>query len=142
MNSTVDLLREIYDGYLQALKECETKYKPTDGVLGFGHSIKDDPCHGQFDAGIGKVIDEAVSADPSSEEAEAAIRFLFSHDPARYPVSAGLMLCAAERYSLKLIPFLSKEAAQALFREYDRKYKRWERLPVQREVWKALKSGS
>lgn len=141
MYNAVILLQGIFDNYRETLKACAARYKPGDGIFGIGHSIKDDPCHKQFDDAVSAAVDEIALAEPVSEETEEAIRFLFSQgkDPS-YPAVAQLMLFAEERHILRLIPFLSDPAAQKLFREYKERYKTWERLPAQREVFKALKA--
>ncbi|MCQ2458258.1 MAG: hypothetical protein MJ142_05935 [Clostridia bacterium] len=141
MYSAVLVLRQVYDQYRVNLDECAKKYKPGEGLFGIGHSIKDDPCHKVFDTEVSGAVDEIVARNPSSEETEEAVRFLFSQGKNNvYPVAAQLMLFAEERHILRMIPLLSDEAALRIYKEYAACYKRWERLPVQKEVYKALKA--
>ena len=138
-----DLLIELEQAFLdyrKALEECEKKYRPTDGLLGFGRSIKDDPCHGQMDERVQKTVAEICSATPSSQDAERAVRMLLARDDmSSWPPSAQLMLRALERHTIPLIPFLSPGTAAALLKKCDARYKRWDRFPAQKEVFKALK---
>ena len=141
MEELLAALEQAIEDYRTALKECETKYRPTDGLLGFGHSIKDDPCHEQVDERIGRIVAEMQATDPSPQDAErAALMLLARDDASAWPVSAQFMLRALERHCIPLIPFLPSEAANVLLKKYNARYKRWDRLPAQVEVYKALKA--
>ncbi len=141
MEELLAALEQAIEDYRTALKECETKYRPTDGILGFGHSIKDDPCHEQADQCVGRITAQIRDARPSPQEAErAALMLLARDDAAAWPASAQWMLRAIERHCISLVPFLSREAAKTLLKKYDARYKRWERFPAQEQVYKALKS--
>lgn len=134
-------LEQAFTDYRRALEACQKKYRPTDGLLGFGHSIKDDPCHAQVDERVEKAVAGICRANPSPEEAERAAQMLLARDDApTWPTSAQLMLRALERHCIPLVPFLSREAAGALLKKYDARYKRWDRFPAQKEVFKALKA--
>ena len=141
MEELLTALERAFEDYRTALKECDKKYRPTDGLLGFGHSIKDDPCHAQVDERIERITAEIRDADPSPQDAErAALMLLARDDVSSWPVSAQLMLRALERHCIPLIPSLSPETADALLKKYDDRYKRWDRFPAQKEVYKALKA--
>ena len=120
MEELLAALAQAIEDYRTALKECETKYRPTDGLLGFGHSIKDDPCHGQVDERVEKIVAEIHDADPSPQDAEkAALMLLARDDVTSWPISAQFMLRALERHSIPLIPSLSPETANALLKKYN-----------------------
>ncbi len=125
--------------YRQDLEEYARKSKPTDGLLGFGHSLKDDPCHDRFDERVKEAIDGIIAASPAPAEASRTVKMLLRDDIQAWPVAAQWMMRAIERHILPLIPFLSPDSAAAFHKEYAARYKPWERLPVQQEVFKALK---
>ena len=141
MEELLTALEQAIEDYRTAMKECEKKYRPTDGLFGFGHSIKDDPCHAQVDERVEKIAAEIRDAGPSPQDAERAVLMLLARDdtPA-WPVSAQFMLRALERHCITLIPFLSSETAYGFLKKYDARYKRWDRFPAQVEVYKALKA--
>ena len=56
-----------------------------------------------------------------------------------WPLAAEWMLRAVERHALPLIPFLARETAESLRRAYAARYKPWDRLPAQKEVYRALR---
>ena len=125
--------------YRQDLEEYARKSKPTDGLLGFGHSLKDDPCHERFDERVKEAVDGIISASPTPEAAKQTVSILLRSDTQSWPLAAQWMLRAIERHILPLIPFLSPDASAAFQKEYAARYKPWDRLPVQREIYKALK---
>ena len=134
-------LEQAFSDYRQDLDNYQRTHRPTEGLLGFGRSIKDDPCHERLDERVGKSVGEMCGLAPSPEDAERAVRLLlFRPDFETWPLSAQWMLRAVERHSLPLIQYLSPESAAAIYREYGDRYRRWERLPVQKTILKALKS--
>ena len=132
-------LEQAFTIYRQDLEICVRKSRPTDGLLGFGHSLKDDPCHERFDEKIKAAADGIAAASPSPEDAARAVKTLLEHELSSWPLAAQWMLRAIERHSLPLIPFLAPDTAQVLLKEYAARYKRWDRLPVQQEIYQALK---
>ncbi len=132
-------LDQAFTIYRQDLENYARKSKPTDGLLGFGRALKDDPCHDRFDERVKEAVDGIRAGSPSPENASLAVRALLRDDMASWPLAAQWMLRAIERHSLSLIPFLTPEAAAVFFREYAARYKPWDRLPVQQEIYRALK---
>ena len=132
-------LEQAFAKYRQELEEFSRKSKPTDGLLGFGRSLKDDPCHDRFDGRVREAVDGICAASPTPEDAEKTVSLLLRYDARGWPLAAQWMLRAMERHALPLIPFLAPEAAAVFQKEYAARYKAWERLPAQQEVFKALK---
>ena len=134
-------LRQALEDYRQDLEACERRLKPTDGLLGFGHSLKDDPCHERLDERLKEAVRGICALPPPPEAAEEAVRFLLlSSDPSAWPLAAQWMLRVAERHAIPLIPYLPSGAAQEILRQYTARYRPWDRLPAQKEVCKALKN--
>ena len=141
MEELLAALAQAFADYRRELEECRKASRPTDGLLGFGRSEKDDPCHDRFYARVGKATEALVALRPSPEAARRAAELLLARDDlASWPRSARYMLQAAERHFLPLIPFLAPEDAAAIREKYTARYKRWERLPVQEQLLKALKA--
>ncbi|MBQ7656512.1 MAG: hypothetical protein IJI53_07730 [Clostridia bacterium] len=141
MEELLSALEQAFADYRQDVDKYEQKRKPTDGLLGFGHSLKDEACHEKLDECVDKIVGEICQARPSPADAKRAVSLLLSRDDLpSWPLAAQWMLHAIERHSLPLIPFLSPESAAAFAKEYAARYKPWERLPAQKEVYKALKA--
>ena len=133
-------LDQVFARYRQDLEDYRKKSSPMDGLLGFGHPLGRDYCHDRLDEGIAGIVQEMGRDMPGQEKVEAVVRRLLMHDAREWPDAAEWMLRAAERHTLPLIPFLSAEAARALCVEYAARYRPWDRLPAQKEVYKALKA--
>ena len=134
-------MEQAFSDYRQAIAAYEKKRKPTDGLLGFGHSLQDEACHEKLDERVEQVVSDICRLHPAPGDAEQAVKLLLAReDMPAWPLAAQWMLRALERHSLPLIPFLSRETAQALLKRYAAAYKPWDRLPVQKQVFKALKA--
>lgn len=142
MEELLDALEQAYTRYRQDIETYERKSKPTDGLLGFGRSLKDDACHERFDERIAEAVSAICGSKPAPEAAERAVRALIAReDTDTWPIAAQWMLRAVERHSMPLLAYLSPEAANALSRQYASRYKPWDRLPAQKQVLKALKAA-
>ena len=141
MDDPIALLEAVYQSYRKDLETAILKQRPADGLFGIGSSIERDPCHDRFDAQILALITQVSASDPSSDLARQLLQILLIHpDLAQWHVSAQWMLRAAERHALLLIPSLNAQDAAELVKQYDSQYKRWDRLPAQKDVYKALKA--
>ena len=134
-------LSQAFTDYRRDVENYEQKRKPTDGLFGFGHSLQNDACNDCFDKSVEQAVTGLVNAGPSSEDAERAIRILFSQDMQTWPLAAQWMLRAVERHGIPLVPFLTPAAAAVLQKEYAGRYRPWERLPVQKQLLQALKKA-
>lgn len=140
MKDYPDEVRRAFRSYRTALEEAERKRKPTDGLLGFGRALKDDPCHEVLDREILTIVDEAAISELSAEIAASIVEaLLFPESAPPWPLSAQWMLRAEERHALKLIPFVAEGDAADLAGRYASKYRPWDRLPAQKAVLQELK---
>ena len=135
-------LEQAYVLYREELDECLKKRKPTDGLLGFGRTVGDEPCHDRLDERLAQAVAEICRLVPSPGEAGRAVRTLLRDDLSSWHPAAQWMLRAAERHAIGLIPFLDAADAKKLLAEYNSRYKRWDRLPAQKKVFQALKDRS
>ena len=98
MDELMAALEQAFADYLQDLENYEKKRKPTDGLLGFGHSLQNDPCHERLDHRVEDIIRQMCVLSPVSKEAEQAVRRLLLHEDAKWPLAAQWMLRALERH--------------------------------------------
>ena len=139
MEEMLAALEKAFDDYGTDLEKAAKKQKVTDGLFGFGHSLKDDACHDRLDEKVSETVSDIIKRGPSPGEAERAVRTLLASREERFPREAARwMLRAVERHALKLIPFLDRSAAGKIMSEYTRRYRPWDRLPAQKEVLRAL----
>ncbi len=138
--SLLEDLKEVYRLYRQEVDECLKKQRPTDGLFGLGHSLASDVCHDRFDQRLADTVQALLETELTEPKAEAAVKTILEPPCDReWPQAAQWMLRAAERHVLKLIPFLSAESAGRFAREYACRYKPWDRLPAQKQIYQALK---
>ena len=119
---------KIYDSYFEKALAAEKNRKPTDGMFGIGKKPGDDPCHTEF----------AASAPDSAAVSELLAYMYGIPKEHQDPKSVYWMLIAVHGLTAELIPRLGRDEAAVLYREYGAAYRRWERLPVQQQVYRAL----
>lgn len=133
----------LYDTYLSEALRVEQARKPGEGIFGIGKKPSDDPCHDRFISDLGAMLDDFCRSQPASSDVSAVLKLIF-RAPKEHPepTSAYWVLIAAQKLALPLIPLLTLPDAAALVSEYAATYKRWERLPVQKQIYLALKQAS
>ena len=133
-------LEQAFADYRRDLERYEQKKNPLGGLFGVGSSLKDDSCHDRLDERIEKTVGEMSALPPSPEDAARGVGILLKpQDGTPWPLAAEWMLRAIERHTLPLVPFLAPEAAESFRRDYAARYKPWDRLPKQKEVYRALR---
>ncbi len=143
MEEWMTALETAFEEYGRELEASEKKQRVTDGLFGFGRSLKDDACHDRLDERVEEAVRGICAQGPGPEDAERAVRLLLFQRADRFgQVSAQWMLRAVERHALPLIPFLDAPDAGRLLKDYSARYRPWDRLPAQKQVFEALKAAS
>ena len=127
-----------YEAYLKEAEALEAAAKPWDGLLGFGARPADHPCHTQFLDALVQILREA-GGSLTPEEA-LAVANLVVEAPRQHtsPVSIYWTLVAAHGALLPVIPQLKIADRAELLSRYQAAYPRRTRLPVQKQVIRAL----
>ncbi len=131
-------LQAIYQDYIGQAAAALQNASTFDGLWGFGNDPKKDPCHVKFYETVDHYIDTLVQGCPPEEAFQAAdwiIRTPLLHE------NQAVYWCmiAVHGPCKKLIPLLTPGQCAQLCRVYDDSYLRRDRLPVQQELYKALK---
>ncbi|MBQ6528489.1 MAG: hypothetical protein IJI38_08195, partial [Clostridia bacterium] len=95
MQELLAALEKAFQDYREDLEKAQRRTKPTDGLLGFGRSLKDDACHDRFDERIEEAVASLCTLPPSPEDADKAVRMLLLQERMDLPLSAEWMLRAA-----------------------------------------------
>ena len=132
----MEALRRIYEEYGQKLARVKAQASPASGLFGTYSEVKNAPCHQEFYDGVGAWVEAFLQTGPDEEAVFRAAEWILRgaegrEDPWFY--------IAAQGHALALIPLLSPAHRQQLLLRYGEAYPRHMRLPVQREIWKALK---
>ena len=135
----IDSLQALYDGYLKEAIQVEKNRKPGEGIFGIGKKPSDDPCHDRFAANVKKWLEAFGEEEPDSAEIREVLSLIYQAPKKNPdPKSSFWMLIAVQSLTKELIPQLNTADAAALCVEYGTVYKRWERLPVQKQILDAL----
>ena len=136
-------IEQLYQRYLEQAVRAEQDRRPGDGLFGIGKKPADDPCHTQFIEALQTAMQEYAAQEPDPAELREILSFVFRIPTEhREPASAYWMLLAAHGTVRSLIPLLAPADAAALSEGYGKLYRRWERLPVQQDVFKALRQAA
>lgn len=136
-------VEKLYDDYISKVRKIEQQMKPTDGLLGFGRKISDDPCHESFAEELQDILEEYEKTSPGSDEVKEVLRFIFGI-PLKYEDSDSIywMLNAVHSLTLGLTGFLSADDASEILEEYKNNYPRSKRLPAQKKLIRLLEKAS
>lgn len=135
-------VRRLYENYLEQVKEVERTRRFGEGLLGFGTSTANHPCHDEFAREAEKLLEEFSAQRPESSAVRAVLEFIF-FEPLEHidGKSAYWMLLAVHGMTYRLIRRLEPADAEALWAEYRKAYPRRVRLPAQENVLEALDAG-
>lgn len=136
-------LNMLYERYLDEAEEVERNRKPGEGIFGIGKKPSDDPCHDRFVARLGAWMERLLESKPDSATVRDVLRVVYTA-PKKHPqpASAYWVLIAVQSLTKDLIPCLCQADAAELTEEYNKTYKRWERLPVQKQILDGLKNAA
>ena len=136
-------IRSLYQEYLDAAERVERERKPGDGLFGLGKKPSDDPCHERFTTALETALRDFAAPGPDSRQVREVLAHIYEAPVEhREPASAYWMLNAVHGFTLELIERLSTEDAAALLARYAEAFPRRERLPVQQQVYTALKRAA
>ena len=139
----MEALREIYADYARDVEALEKTRKPTEGMLGIGRKPGDDPCHDKFFSRVGAVTEEMAGADLEDGELAGIMDMVLTEEKrTALPSYAHWMLLAVHRHLIPLIPRLTPKEAGRLLEGYAAAYPRFKRLPIQKDVIKALQKAA
>ncbi len=136
-------LGEIYAAYLGEVEQLERSRKYGEGIFGLKGGPGDSPCHDRFAETLHGFYESFAAGKPDS----AAVRELMEYvctapieNP--QPLTGYWMLIAVQSLTQPLIGLLEAGDARALAELYEKSYRRFERMPVQVELIKALRAAS
>ena len=132
-------LREIYETYTQTVAKIMANASAFDGIWGWGDDPKKNPCHMEFYEAVEQYLRRLLESQPSEtalfEAADWIIRTAADH---RGTATYWYMF-AVHGLCRDLVPLLTPEHCASLRDFYDDQYPRFDRMPVQKELYKSLK---
>ena len=138
----LEQLKERYRQYDEEANLVRKKASPADGLFGFGNDPKNHPCHEMFYEDIGKWTKAFLETRPDARDALAAARFLIEAPKTCGSRESYWMMYAAQGWCRELVCRLDAEGCGKLRDVFDDLYPKRDRMPVQQELYKALKKGT
>lgn len=129
-----------YAAYLAGMEDALRSGRSIDGLFGLGRNVTAEQCQDAFVAALNAAVDGFIASEPEPQDVRDAVRFIMAqaHEH-RKSQSAYWMLLASHALAIPLVGLLSAEDARSLREYFEGEYPRRERLPVQKELLKALK---
>ena len=133
-------LKKLTENYISETDALLANRKFGEGMFGMADSARNSPIHMEYYNAVEAIIKEGLAGSLDSATADETVQFLLTAEEA-FPCStlASWMLVAIQNHALPLIPLMSKEKREELFTWFNKHVPRLQRLPVQREIIKALK---
>ena len=138
----LEQLKERYRQYDEEATLVRKKASPADGLFGFGNDPKNHPCHELFYEDIGKWTKAFLETRPDAADALTAARFLIEAPKTRASRESYWMMYAAQGWCRELVSRLDADGCAELKALFDELYPKRDRMPVQQELYKALKKGT
>ena len=133
-------LKNRYEQYLQEAEKARQKAGLCDGLFGMGNDPRKAPCHEAFYEFVAHWVGACVQTEGDCGEAAAwLLKIAEAH---REEKDVFGYLYAAQGHALPLIVRMDREKAKELLCWYESAYPRRDRMPVQDEVYKALKKAA
>lgn len=127
-------MKNLIEDYIAEVRSVSKSSKPLAGVFGFKGGVGDSPCHMAFYNAM-KEVTESDDCD-----AYEAVDLLIRADSAyEAPNSAKFMLTAAQGLAIPFVEKLSDEQKAEFLKYFDDNIPKRKRLPVQDQLYKALK---
>lgn len=131
-------LESIYQEYEDKLAQAEKQAGLFAGAFNMGDDPRKDACNQLFYETLGQWVRDFLESNPTPEEVSQAAAWILGYPAANRESGTYWMAYAAQGHARSLIPLLEREAAEKLAQEFNRQYPRRDRMPVQRELMKAL----
>ena len=132
-------VQHLYNTYMEQAEEAEKNTPFASGIFGLGKRASDDPCHDRFIQNLTALMAQFKEEGIDSAALREVLAFVFqAHAEYQVPASTHWMLIAAHSTTLDVIPLLNREDAAALCAQYEKAFKRRERMPVQTKIVKLL----
>lgn len=136
--TALEQLQELYAAYEPEATDAKKKSSYFASVLGTGNDHRNHPCHDLFYQGVGAVIGEFLSGAPSEQEVGLILQWLLMTAAAHKNQPTYWYLYAIHGYAAPLVELADPALCRQLQEQYNKAYPRYERMPVQNNIYKAL----
>ena len=136
----LELLKQHYEAYDEKAARVRRETKGFGGVWGMGEDPKNHPCHVEFYEAVGRMVVDFLETNPDSAQVAQAAKFILEAADLRRKEDSYWFAFAAQGHVIPMIAWMEPAACRELVQWYDTCYKKLERMPVQRDMYKKLKA--
>ncbi len=139
----LDALRPLYNDYIASAALTDRNRGPLEGLWNASAIASTDLCHERFVRDAKERLDAFEKTAPSSRDTRAVLEYVYAA-PAenRSCLSSYWTLSAVHGLTMDLIRRLTPEDALMLSIQYEKYFPVHDRLPIQEQVFTALKARS
>ena len=131
-------LETIYTEYAEQAYTVRKNARVFDGLFGLGKDPRNDPCHQAYYDAVGAWVTEFLAPSPEQEQVMAAAMYILETPASHTGQECYWFMYAAHGHLKTMLPVLSKENCAALGKRLEQLYKKYDRMPLQKELLKLL----
>lgn len=135
----MEQLIEIYEVYIQRSDKVLQDASAFAGVWGMGEDPKNHPCHMKFYKAVEAFLKNFLQTEHSEETVYEVTDWILRAPANHRDEAVFWYMFAAHGLCKPLIPLLSPDHCAVLRDFYDAHYPKFDRMPVQRDLYKLLK---
>lgn len=135
-------LQEIFTQYDKAAAAARRETKGLAGIWGMGDDPRNHHCHDQFYQEVDAWVMEFLYTQPDAAAVAEAVKLILGAADERRNRESYWYSFAAQSHVGPMIPWLRAADARAIADWYDTVYTKLERLPAQRNMYKALRKAA
>ena len=132
-------LREIYETYIQKVAAIMENASTFDGFWGWGDDPKKDACHMEFYKAVENHLQRLLQNHASEEVLFDAVDWVIRAAADHKGTAVYWYMFAAHGLCKELVSLLTPAHCSGLREFYDEHYSKFDRMPVQRDLYKLLK---
>lgn len=136
----LNILQQYYEAYDEKATQVRLQTKGFGGIWGMGEDPKNHPCHVEFYHGVAQLVTDFLTSEPESSVVYEAAQFILGAANQRRERDSYWFAYAAQAHVVPMIEWMSPEDCKSLSQWYDTQYKKLERMPVQRDMYKKLRA--
>ena len=134
-------IERLTDNYLDKEREVEKKSHPLADIFGFRGGPKYDPCHEEYHNAVIDAVNKYLEGTTDETEMYEAAEYVLSLGTEKECNGTCKWTLVSTQVSLKpLVPLLTAEHREALRVRFEGLYRKKDRVPIQDDLYKLLKS--
>ncbi len=131
----MEQLTNLYQSYIEQAEKLRRETNIFASIFSGQSPDSSHPCHMDFYNGVKGWVDSFLEQSYDADMAEQALNVILFSAAEHENSIAMWFLVAAQEHSRRLLAVLPPDRRKLLQKEYDRRYPRRKRLPLQKEIY-------